>query len=101
MYIIDSYKQAIKTYKRLHDLEYLIGKDYVYIIYLTEPNIITPGWCEKDKIKDTTVPIVIVPRKDALNLTQEKYDYYIEQMKLEIKNWNMKDKLKTIEKDFA
>lgn len=85
MYIIESYKQAVKTYKRLHDLEYMIGDSYEFIIYLTKPNIISPGWCEKRSIKNTKVPLVIVPKEDAFNLTQEKYDYYVEQMKLELK----------------
>lgn len=101
MYIIESYKHAIKTYKRLHDLEFMVGKSYEFIIYLTRPNIISPGWTEKEYIKNRTVPLIVIPKEDALNLTQEKYDYYIEQLKLEIKNWKMKDKLKTIEEDFV
>lgn len=100
MYTIESYEYALKTYKRLHDLEYMIGH-IEFIIYLRRPSVITPGWCETEKIKNQEVPLIVVPREDALNLTKEKYDYYIEQMKLEIKNWNLKDKLKTIEEDFT
>jgi hypothetical protein len=102
MYIIESYKQTVKTYKRLQDLEFMVGDEgYEFVIYLSKPNIISPGWTEKQYIKNRKVPLIVIPKEDALNLTQEKYDYYIEQMKLEIKNWKMKDKLKTIEEDFV
>lgn len=74
----------------------------VFLLYYQD-KVITAGWTEKsrvDYISKNVCPLIVVDKNVALNLTEQKFNELVAQLRLKIKEFNLNKKLEKIEKDF-
>lgn len=72
-----------------------------YILYQLD-GVIQVGWTHKDKIceLDKICDFITVDENTALNLTEQKYNELVEELKYKIKKRKIEMKLEEIKKDF-
>lgn len=74
----------------------------VFLLYYQD-KVITAGCTEKsrvDYISKNVCPLIVVDKNVALNLTEQKFNELVAQLRLKIKEFDLNKKLEKIEKDF-
>ena len=100
---VENYEAARKTWRDLNVSSWLKYTPHEYVLWIDEiMNQISAGWCETQFAftEDSTHARIVIPKKIALNITKEEYDFYVNELREKEKVFKMKRKLKNIEKDF-
>ena len=100
---VENYEAARKTWRDLNVSDWLKYTPHEYVLWVDEiMNQISAGWCETQFAftEDAPHARIVIPKKIALNITKEEYDFYVNELREKEKVFKMKRKLKNIEKDF-
>lgn len=100
---VENIENVRKTWHDLSISNWLKYTPHEYVLWVDEIlNQISAGWCETEFVDRDDAPHarIVVPKKIALNLSKEDYDFYVNELKQKEKVFKIKRKLQKLEGDF-
>lgn len=99
-----NYTIAKESWKHILDSWAIFNQIGNVLILYYKDKVVSAGWTEKENVKwieKNVCPLIVVDKNVALNLTEQKYNELVIQLKLKIKEFNLNKKLEKIDKDFV